>query len=333
MNVSSNNTSTIEAEINVGLEVCLIIMHTINVAIHSFGIYLLSTLYKNGNDDLPTLYLINLSICECIRNALSIFQGPLVKRGMSPDYNYTHTIKDYISRILDHLDLIQATTVEFVYYGAIISLTFNRLLEICLNIKYPVYWNLRKGKYQLALVWVIGMVFWLVLAIYNEVDNLYITIMLVYIPLDILYLIIGTITYAFLFKKFTGRFMAPHGTSSNERQPNRFKIFRQSRFFICSLLIGNFFLLVLFPDLILFFSGVCKQYFDPQLDQVNLIFLALSDFGDACIYIFMDDKVKQLLQKTFRDDCPCCFKSKRRKMFRIEAAPPSNAQTICDTAC
>lgn len=292
-----NNTTEVWEETNGGeditLEILLLVVYFINVFIHAFGIYLLAKLYKRNNDNLATLYLLNLSMSELTRNVLKIIEGPIFRSLVYNDH-------EVLGIIVNQIRLISATSVEFLFYGSMFSLTLNRLFEIALNIRYPVFWNLQKGKQQLIAMWILGVVLYIVLAIIDisDVHLLYNTILLVYIILDIVYLVIGISTYAFIFRQYVSAVLPPHDRRSSSAIPiSRFKIFRESRFFLCAILVGKFLILVVLSDLISYFLDFLDNHI---LTVYNQICLTLSDFSDALIYIFFDPKVKELMKKQFK---------------------------------
>ena len=53
-------------------DIILSVLSTINVAIHGVGFYLFISLYRNGQQSVQQLFLINLSLIECMFNLIDL---------------------------------------------------------------------------------------------------------------------------------------------------------------------------------------------------------------------------------------------------------------------
>ena len=124
----------------------LLIMYHLNVMLHSCGCSLLIFLYNHGNKTTQQLILINLSFIEFCHNVLIITVAFLY-------YSENETLQ-IISRIF--LVFVN-TTVLFLYYMAMYFLILDRLLAVCLNLKYPIYCTIAKVKSLLIATWLLGI--------------------------------------------------------------------------------------------------------------------------------------------------------------------------------
>ena len=58
-----------------------------------------------------------------------------------------------------YLTAFHFTSAAMVYYLSMFYITFDKLLEVILNIRLPVYWNVEKAKVLLLVTWVAGTLF------------------------------------------------------------------------------------------------------------------------------------------------------------------------------
>ena len=92
-------------------------------------------------------------------------------------------------------------------------------------------------------------------------------------------------------------------TSKTDRSSVRTKIgnnytrFKQSVYFVPSLLITTFLVFMVVPDLTYLFFGIVSNQRSPQLLAACFVSYAVSSLTDACIYIFLQRDVRQLLNK------------------------------------
>ena len=121
-----------------------------------------------------------------------------------------------------------------------------------------------------------------------------------------MYLILAITTYGYIFEKYKQSQemrvrMACSGSSTTHLSV--FQLFRQSNFYISTLIIATFIAFTVIPD----FAFIPLTVFtnNPNfmiLHEVWFSCRACSDLCDACIFIFMNAPVRTLLRKK----CFCC---------------------------
>ena len=282
------------------LNIILFGLNIINVFLHSTGIYLLCCLYKRCRYKIQQLYLINLSIAECIMN---LFEALILFGIFVPVSNDTAQILDIF---IDYVLIVQFTGIAIVIYCVMIYITLDRLLDISLNIEYPVYWDESKAKYLLILTWVLSAIYTLTTCLmykFVEFDWKAVAYKYIFPTLEFSFVVLTIITYSYIFHKFKKSRVIPTTSGSDMKQNvNAFTAFRNSKFFISVLLILTFLLFMVIPDLVYLFVGTVGGNKSPVLLTACWISYAISNLADACIYIFLQPDVKRHLWKKLHFD-------------------------------
>ena len=115
-----------------------ITLNTLNVVVHGQGLLILVYMYKNGTQNTRHQYMMSLSISEASYNLLVII-ATVVSVFSSAGQCYLRTVRD--------------SGVLFTYYATMIYITTDRLFDILLNLKYPLYWNELKTTKLLKGTW------------------------------------------------------------------------------------------------------------------------------------------------------------------------------------
>ena len=156
-----------------------------------------------------------------------------------------------IYRIQQHI-MHMSEVINVIYYLIIIYLTTDKLLEIKLNIRHPVYWNQKKATYLLVSTWFTAISVCIVISITHELVTVRMTNYLyVHVVFDCIVILIAVYTYGYIFVRYTkansmiSRFIVVGCTvlpSAGETisRPGIFTIFRKSNFYVPCLLIINF---------------------------------------------------------------------------------------------
>ena len=287
------------------LQIIVSVLYLLIIVCHSFGCYLLLCLHKNEQDSTRQLYLINLSIIEAVGSIVGLVAIRIPKLFSVPWNN----VQTYASIVL-------YTLFTFVYYANLFLIMIDKLMYILLNIKYPVYWNEAKTKVLLAVTWLLGVLIWIGMSLatyftgYAYDNDLF---KYFYPILDILFIIVVTVSYSVIFHMYKKTRLTPTESNSKrtrkrQRKKSNFQIFRNSRFYVSGLLIVTFLLFVVIPDLIYLFFRIKNGKENETLDDIILILFLVSYLSDAIIYIFMQVPVRRLLwKKLFKSTRLSCF--------------------------
>ena len=223
---------------NVALKIIILLLNLLNTFLHTTGFYLLFHLYKEGNQEVQILSLINLSLIEGFVNItgfISLFF-----------YIETSTIAN---EIYTYIRIIHATGLAFIYLMAITYITVDKWLEILLNIKYSLYVNERRVKYLLTATWLIGLLFSTGLSVAVGVfkidyENIKAELIKFYYPtFDFIFIIVLIACNAYIFRQFKQTRAMPHQQQTSATaavHQSTFLVFRKSKFFIPSLLTFTF---------------------------------------------------------------------------------------------
>ena len=130
--------------------VSLLLLQLGNLFLHSLGCYLLVTLYRNGEDTVQRLLVINLSITEALLSCLGAIEtlSEIICR---------HSESTSAAYVDGMVSTFESTGIVFVYFLTMYYVTFDRLLAIYLNIKYGLYCNEYRAKKLLTATWLCGV--------------------------------------------------------------------------------------------------------------------------------------------------------------------------------
>ena len=225
---------------NVALKIILLLLNLLNTFLHTTGFDLLFHLYKEGNQEVQILFLINLSLIEGFVNITGFISQ------ITFFYIETSTIAN---EIYTYIRIIHATGMAFIYLMAIIYITVDKWLEILLNIKYSLYVNERRVKYLLTATWLIGLLFNIGLSVAVGVfkidyENIKAELIKFYYPtFDFIFIIVLIACNAYIFRQFKQTRAMPHQQQTSATaavHQSTFLVFRKSKFFIPSLLTFTF---------------------------------------------------------------------------------------------
>ena len=259
---------------NYALIYSLLFLNVLNVLLHAIGVYLLISLYRTCKYRTQQLYLIHLSISEALINFLEIC------RTVPELIKFTGHSKVIVEEIRYYILVVSFTGISIVYYFDMIYLTFDKLMDIVLNIKYPVYWNESKTKYLLIMTWVIGLFSCVSVSICHRYFGFkweQAFFKYFYPPIEFVFIVLALTTYAFIFRKYAqAHRKSPGIVFRRSKKLNAFQLFRRSRFYIAVLLIITFLLLFVVPDLTYLFVGILQNKKSELLSTICWICYALS---------------------------------------------------------
>ena len=251
------------------------------------------------------------------------------------DFHIAHV--NYIAgSIAYQLRGIVNTGIVLIYHFNMIYITVNKLIEILLHIRYPVYWNERKAKYLLIVTWVIGIFLSTIVTIayklrnfhYDQVFSLYF-----YPTIDFIFLTLTFTIYGLIFHKFKQTRQCPsqHG-SRNSTNQNRsvFQVFRKSKFYIPVLWITSFVIFTIVPDLIYLFTSINQDVSLPvSLHACCYTSYAISTLVDGCVYVYLQKQVRRLLRRKCNEFF-CCINTEAitngNKRKHVISNPPIHTQ-------
>ena len=118
-----------------------------NIVFHSVGCYLLIHLRKNGRETVEGIYLISLSTVDIYFNSMDLIIELAMLSG-----NDSPTLRAILCYIL----IMTVSGMNVIYYLILIVITIDKLLDVLLNIKYPVIWNEEKAIILTKVIWMIG---------------------------------------------------------------------------------------------------------------------------------------------------------------------------------
>ena len=278
--------------------VTLLSIAFINIIIHSIGLYLLQCLHKSNEEDVQYIYIINLSAVEIFGNVLWFLVDllNLIKVFIPPT---SLMIKAHA-----YLSFVICTVFLLVYYLSMVFIAIDKLLEIWLNIKYPLYWNAKKAKYLITGTWILGCFFcFSIIIAYNFGGFKYQIpfVKYVYPTFDLLCIFIVVTCFSYIFHIYKkAQTNSPYRVRASTHRTSVFYIFLKSRFYTVFLLIFTFLIFVIIPDLIYLFNIIRNNGILKSPTGTLLILYHISFLSDAWIYIFLQPAIRRLLWKKLR---------------------------------
>ena len=121
--------------------------------------------------------------------------------------------------------IVSFTCVSFVYYCDMMWITLDRLMLIMFSVNYSSYWNERKSKYLILATWLVGLCLCLGVSIGDifvlfDWEKMFFTFL---VPtLDFSFILLASITYSFIFKKYNTTKSKFPSTKSQEQSRNIF---------------------------------------------------------------------------------------------------------------
>ena len=284
-----------------------------NVLLHGAGIYLLWCLRRHSRLKIQNFYLMSLSGSELLMNLLNILLN--LSEMLDQNGNVSSNLSRYIL-------IVNFTGVAFVFHTSMIFITFDRLLELLLNIKYPVYWNEDKTKFLLLGTWIFGMFISITVCCLSGLlpggfqwERYF---FIFFFPsIEVVFVVLAIATYTFIFRKFKNTRQLPvvyiprnanpptdriNPINTKKKSPktnSSCRIFIRSKFFIPVLLILTFFVFVVGADLVYLVVIVIQKNNDQIIGYMLSISYAISNLIDAWIYIFLQREVRSLFIRKF----------------------------------
>ena len=305
---------------NLIVDIVLFLFNIFNIVIHSAGCFLLVSIYKqtkpnNKRKRSPQqIYLINLSISEGLMNVVEAMRVILQYIPVSNE------VSAYFEEIRHYLLIINFTGVWSVIYLSMVGITADRLLNILLHLRYPIYFNISKSKRLATFTWIIGIIICSCVSLTYKFcmfhwENFF--FLYIYPIIDLVFIILGMLTYALIFQKYRRsyvlqkqivqpsrlkRYKRASDKNAPEKPKSIFQVFIKSQFFIPVILILVFIIFVTIPDLVYLFCGMNAH---AELKNKYLAWCGISyavcNVVDAMVYVFLQQNVRQLLKKHLKN--------------------------------
>lgn len=294
----------------------ILVLHFVNIILHSLGLYLLICAYRRNSKTAQKLFLINLALTECIAN--------FIKFGLLADSLF-NTQNDDI--IVQKIIIFLGSGFYYEYMVTMFLITGDRLFGVLYPIRYSVSVSASKALKLIIGNWFVCLLVSTGILVYRGYvgTSLHeICFPLIYIIglLNVIYLLFGTLTYCVIFWKYamSTRRRNVSASISASQQMSRFKVFKTSKFYIPILLMTSCLILSVIPYLISTITIIRNS------QSVNMFLftlpecyvpVTLSDTVDAFIYIFMQVSVRSLLIERF---CRCREISSQRQHSIVTVA-------------
>ena len=295
------------------IDIMLIVLNVLNLLCHSTGTYLLISVYKKGKKTVQQMLLINLSITELVISLPILAEEAL-------DYvSSSHTAPAQTAK---HIIYVAINVLFCSYYTSMFYITADRFFGVMLNIKYPLYWSVKKTKVLLlstALLISIGIVALTVTYKYRPFHYTRIFTLYVHSVLNVAFLLLSISTYAYIFYKYTTRHVASSDQSNDDmRSRGVCAKLCKSKFYITFLLLISFLLFMVIPNIYFLFKerrGHGHFENDSLKDAVN-VFYEVSFLSDAVIYIFLNPLVRAELRNVLASACRCFTRERVTSLVR-----------------
>ena len=263
------------------------VLFVIVIICHSIGSYLLMCLQRKGKAKTQHVLILNISGCVIILNILQIIH--VVFSLQSP----TITVQ-----VTKYIILITMYTIYFsVYFSAMVYINIDRLLEVFLNIRYPLHVTTARVKRLLILTWVSGICMGIIIPLLlkisnNSITDIHIRLLYVESSIEVSYIILTTATYVTIFLRFKVSRRQPSDTracgSCGVESIGSWKTFRHSRFYIAVLLIITYILFIITPDII------STMKISENFRNAANITTEIAWILDTLTYIYIDKTMKKL---------------------------------------
>lgn len=256
------------------------------------------------------IYLINLSVIQILRGTLKVLFHLL----MIP-----HSTK----QAAFYLWLIQISGAFLWYILVLVLITFDRFLEVYLNLKYRLYCSLKCTIIALVTSFLLSFIMSLTFCLFYKDFNVVYRLFLLYVwPVtELTFLVVALFTYSYLFVQIRANrqktkqtlhnisvyhdTQPPQPVQNHHTQPklpalkyNRIQRMKQ-RLYLPSFLILVFVLLWILPDMMAVAHALKNKPIPPAVTLALNICYALAISADVLIYVFSMVAVRRHLIRYF----------------------------------
>ena len=267
------------------------------------GSYALLRLIRNEEGSVQHMLILNASVTD-IAGTLIYFVYTLVTNVFATPTHFLSAFK-----VKTQVEIIIYVLFTFVYSMNFILITVDRFLYIVLGIKYELYCTTRKTKAFLACTWMLGVALTVCTSLtlqFTQSKQQRFEEFMTYLSLllDFLFVVVASVSYGIMFsifKKTRAHPVRPSSTPLNEEslrsQHSYFQVFRNSKFTVSALLVFNFFVLAVIPDVVYLAHELVMG--ETGLGNVVWILFLTSHISDAFIYMFTQPEVRKVLKENF----------------------------------
>lgn len=272
-------------------EIAEIVLSSLIVLLHLFGIYLLYLAKLTTLQKTQRFFFLNLSVSEVF-----IFVTSIMRRIATLCHN-------------DHLATYFRLTLQGVgfpvYYLTMISLTLDRFFAVYLNIRYHLFWSDVKTRNLLIFIWCIGIltgcIFYIMKPSTELLTAYYFT------SCGILCMLTAIITYSYIaYKVIANRKQEKQKVKAlNDSGPmNTRKIVNKANppkgLYTVGLLVFTFVVFINIPDQIFAYYGR-RNVVVPRTLSLALHIMYYSAFAsDFFVYVFSSKPIRKIAIKKIR---------------------------------
>lgn len=272
------------------------------ISLHAIGIYLLHCLKVENKSDIEHFYVLNLSIFELLITICLFIKTILFLVPSSTG------LQQFLPFLYIHIDMFMFVFLSFGIYMNMFYIVIDKTMQVFLNLKYHLYWNIKKARRLEIFTWIggFGTTVGFCVSFHKFGFDFRKNFVVYFRPVnDVLFVITVIACYSYIFFKYKSTRDAPvtHVVSSTSRQTSTttFTIFCNSRFFLSVCLVSTFIMFVIIPDVVLIFITIENDVNKSQVRNGIVTFvIIISYIVDAIIYILLNHKVQQIFYKKLR---------------------------------
>ena len=266
-------------------------LFSLTLLLHIFGMYLLAK-YSNGVARNQRLYLVSLSASEIL---LALHHIIINTVQFITSFPLPNTIWLTVMQII-HYD-----GVWIINFGTMIMLTLDRLAEVLLNIKYPLYVTRRKTILVLLTVWLVGIItvimFTTLYFTYN-VNYFDISYRYIYPVLDTAVVLTAIFVYSYIYVKLRrNKRCLPKFNRSVHMDQCAVNRSNKRKFFAPFLILITFLVFIYIPDVI-HFTNMHLLKNQVWFKRICAVLYAMNMISDATIYIFLQKSIRKVIVRT-----------------------------------
>ena len=258
------------------VEIIILFICPVTLLFHFLGTFVVSCLIHNGGYKIRHLLLLNYSLCVIATGSTNIIHIMV--------HRYLHDNKGHACCVM----------VYYVFFCAMIFINLDRLLEVLLNIKYPVYITKNRTVGAIAFSWCVGIVASVMASVLTTFEEMLDYLPYIATPIDICYLVFVTVSWTIIFYHFKRSRRHPTALNNSSTVISIGATFRKSKFFVALLLVLSFVLCTIPPDLMVMMKS------GQDTACLSIISFYIASTVDALLYITMDRLTRRMLWRKLR---------------------------------
>ena len=268
--------------------------YSLVVLIHLLGLFLLRLVKFQPINQ--RIVIIHLAFAELVYNLYQLFVYIFLMIGRCDE--------DSSCRYVDaHFFFFLGTANKFI----MIYLIVDRLLDILLHLRYPLYFTEERVKNVLLAIWIFCWIYALIMLLLMKFDIAGDSLAWVYYPFsyrsDIVIFLCALITYSMLYVKVQ-RFCAIDKSQREAGGNNNIKVYNKTKFLLPCLIIATYLVFNNAANVMFLYKhfGVMKDgYAKSLVSEISHGFWILGHISDGVLYIFMQKNIKKKLMSIFEN--------------------------------